>query len=101
MQKKKLQKAEKGKKRQIRKGRKKKEEKKKPTLSILILKKPLFLVGLLCYSSIGVGNRLGVFIDLHFRFVFSSLPLPLSSSLWFDAGVLALLGFCSFFFALL
>ena len=24
-----------------------------------------------------------MFIDLHFRFVFSSLPLPLSSSSWF------------------
>ena len=51
------------------KRQKKERRKKKPTLSILILKKPLFLVGLLCYSSIGVGNRLGVFTDLHFKFV--------------------------------
>ena len=45
------------------------------TLSILILKKKHSFQ--LAYSSIGIGNKLGVFTDLHFRFVFCFLFLCL------------------------
>ena len=82
LQKKRLQKAEK---------RKKKKNTHSLTLSILILKKNSFQ---LAYSSIGVGNRLGVFTDLHFRFVFL-FPLLLSFSSWFAAWCLV---FFFFFF---
>ena len=65
------------KKRQIRKGRKKKEENKHSLSDSLHLdskKKHSFQ---LAYSSIGIGNRLGVFTNLHFRFVFCFLFLCL------------------------
>ena len=78
----------------------KKERRKKThslTLSILNIKKTVFLVGLLinwCWQQTWCVHR----ASFQVRFLFS-LPLPLSSSSWFDVGVLALLGFCSFFFA--
>ena len=82
------------KKRQIikKKDRKKKEQKKKHLLSdsILILKKTLFLVGLLinwCWQQTWCIYRSS--FQVHFLF---SLPLPLSSSSWFAIGCL------SFFF---
>ena len=65
------------KKRQIRKGRKKKEENKHSLSDSLHLdskKKHSFQ---LAYSSIGIGNKLGVFTDLHFRLVFCFLFLCL------------------------
>ena len=78
MQKKRLQKSGKRKKRHIRIRRKKKEKKKKNTHSLhLNSKKKKKYSFQLAYSSIGIGNRLSVFIDLHFRFVFYFLFLCL------------------------
>ena len=59
----------------ITKGRRKKKNAHSPRLSILIKKKKK--KHSLTYSSIGVGNRLGVLTDLHSRFVFCFLLLCL------------------------
>ena len=72
-------------KRKDNKRQKKERREKHLTLSILILKnKKIKNSFQLVYSSIGVGNKLGVFTNLHFKFVFCFLvSLPFTSLVFF------------------
>ena len=89
----------------ITKGRRKKKNAHSPRLSILIQKKKKKKkTHSLTYSSIGVGNKLGVLTDLHFRFVFCFLLLclfHLLHGLQFATGCLGFLFFLFSFFVCL
>ena len=99
MQKKRLQKSEKSKKKHIKKGRKKKEEKKNThSLHLDSKKKKNTPFSWLTHQLVLAIDLVVHRSSFQVRFLFS-LSLPLSSSSWFAVGVLALLGFCSFFFA--